>query len=123
MVTASFSTAVPTAARVSITFISICWVAANLFGPRVNCMKIVNPFYAALVVVGLVFALTACAYTVMSFQNLDPHAIDQQGVGQLMKSHGLMIIIVELGLLGVLTVAAISSDDYWLRRAEGKKPT
>ena len=83
-------------------------------------MKIVNPFYAALVVVGLAFALTTCAYTVMSFRELDPFAPEEQGLNALMKSHGLLILLIELGLLSVLTVAAIGSDDYWTRRAEGK---
>lgn len=81
--------------------------------------KIINPFFTALVVVGLAFALTACAYTVMSFQSLDPHAADQ-GLSTLMKRHGLMILVVELGLLAVLTVAAISTDEYWVKRAEKK---
>ena len=83
-------------------------------------MKIVNPFYAALVVVGIAFAMTACAYTVMSFQHLDPHALDQPGMSTLMKQHGLTILVVELGLLAVLTVAAISTDDFWAKRAEKK---
>lgn len=82
--------------------------------------KIVNPFYAALVVVGLAFAVSACAYTVMSFQNLNPHAVEQPGLGQLMKQHGLLILGVELGLLTVLTIAAISTDEFWTKRAEKK---
>ncbi|WP_254508702.1 hypothetical protein [Anatilimnocola floriformis] len=77
-----------------------------------------NPFFAFLVIVGLVFAFTACAYTVMSFQNLDPHTVDQPGMSQLMKQHGLMILAVELGLLTVLTIAAIGTDDFWTKRAE-----
>ena len=39
---------------------------------------------------------------------------------QLMKQHGLTILVVELGLLAVLTVAAISTDDFWAKRAEKK---
>jgi hypothetical protein len=79
--------------------------------------KITNPFYAALVVVGLAFAFTACAYTVMSFRNLDPHSLDEPGLSTLMKQHWMMILVVELGLLTVLTVAAISTDDFWSNRA------
>jgi hypothetical protein len=95
-------------------------VAGNLVGRRVNRMKIINPFYTVLVVVGVAFAITACAYTVMSFQHLDPHAIDSPGVGQLMKQNGLRILVVELGLLALSTVAAISTDDFWAKRAEKK---
>ncbi len=83
-------------------------------------MKIINPFYTALVVVGLAFAFTACAYTVMSFRNLDPHSLDEPGLSMLMKQHGMMILIVELGLLTLLTIAAISTDDFWTKRAEKK---
>jgi hypothetical protein len=83
-------------------------------------MKIVNPFYAALVVVGVAFAITTCAYTVMSFRELDPLAPEEGGLISLMKNHGLLILVVELGLLGILTVAAIGSDDYWTKRAEEK---
>ena len=84
-------------------------------------MKVVNPFYAALVVVGLAFALTTCAYTVMSFRELDPFAAEEPGLIALMKDHGLLILVIELGLLGFLTVAAIGSDDYWTRRSEASK--
>ncbi len=81
-------------------------------------MKIGNPFYAALLIVGLAFALTTCAYTVMSFRELDPFAPEEAGLTGLMKTHGLLILVVELGLLGVLTVAAIGSDDYWTKRSK-----
>jgi hypothetical protein len=84
-------------------------------------MKIVNPFYSALVVVGLAFALTTCAYTVMSFRELDPLAPDEPGLIALMKNHGLLILVSELGLLGILTIAAIGSDDYWTRRSAASK--
>ncbi len=32
----------------------------------------------------------------------------------LMSQHGLTIMVVQLVLLGVLTVAAIATDDYWM---------
>ena len=83
-------------------------------------MKFTNPFFALLVVVGLAFAISACAYTVMSFQNLDPHVIDRPGLPQLMKEHGMLILGVELGLLTLLTISAITTDDYWVKRAERK---
>ena len=81
-------------------------------------MKIVNPFYAVLLVVGVAFALTCCAYTVMSFRQLDPHAIDEPGMVALMKDHGIKIMLGELSVLGVLTFAAIGTDEFWTKRAE-----
>jgi hypothetical protein len=83
-------------------------------------MKIINPFYSALLVVGLAFALTTCAYTVMSFRELDPFAPEEQELIAVMKNHGLLILVSQLSLLGVLTVAAIGSDDYWTKRADSK---
>ncbi len=79
--------------------------------------KVVNPFYAALVVVGLAFAVTTCAYTVMSFRQLDPNSADEPGVSALLEHQGVTILVVELALLSVLTVAAIGTDAYWTRRA------
>jgi hypothetical protein len=81
-------------------------------------MRIVNPFYALLLVVGVAFALTGCAYTVMSFRQLDPHAVDEPGMVALMKDHGLTIMLSELGVLGLLTFAAIGTDDFWTKRVE-----
>ena len=77
-----------------------------------------NPFYAALVFVGIVFAITACAYGVMTVRLLDPRAADEGGLTALMNQHGLKMLGSELCVLAVLTVAAITSDDYFVRRAE-----
>ena len=62
---------------------------------------------------GVAFAITACAYGVMTVRGLDPHLADEQGLMGLMSQHGLTILVVELVLLGVLTVLAIATDDYW----------
>ncbi|WP_425614685.1 hypothetical protein NA78x_004559 [Anatilimnocola sp. NA78] len=84
-------------------------------------MKIINPFYAALMVVGLMFAVTACAYTVMSFRKLDPMLPDDPGLTSFMEHHGLKIMVGQLAVLAVLTFAAIGTDDFWTRRDEAKK--
>jgi hypothetical protein len=80
--------------------------------------QVVNPFYRALLAVGVVFAISACAYGVMTVRGLDPRLADEQGLMGLMNQHGLTILVVELVLLGLLTVAAIGTDDFWTRRAE-----
>ncbi|QDU30375.1 hypothetical protein ETAA8_55030 [Anatilimnocola aggregata] len=84
-------------------------------------MKIINPFYAALMVVGLVFALTTCAYTVMTSRKLDPLLADEPGLTQVMEHHGVKILGGELAILAVLTFAAIGTDDFWTRRHEAAK--
>jgi hypothetical protein len=80
--------------------------------------KSVNPFYPPLVVVGVVFALTACAYGVMTVRGLDPHQAGEGGLVGFMDEYGLLLMVAELCLLGVLTVAAIGTDEYWTRRFE-----
>jgi len=80
--------------------------------------KPTNPFYLALVVVGVTFAVTACAYGVMTVRGLNPHHAQEGGLIGLMKQHGMVILVVELAILGTLTVSAIASDDYWTQKFE-----
>jgi hypothetical protein len=80
--------------------------------------KPVNPFYIALLPVGVAFVVTACAYGVMMVQALAPRAAALSGPIGLMEQHGLAMLAAELAVLGILTVAAIASDDFWTRRFE-----
>lgn len=77
-----------------------------------------NPFYALLVVLGVVFLVTACAYYVMAFRALRPAP---GGVGQGPASHpltdlldrqGIAILGWELGLLAAATFAAMGLDRF-----------
>ena len=81
--------------------------------------RLTNPFYAVLLVVGVVFAITACAYCVMTVRGLDPHSVDDEGLMGLMRQHGLTILVGELAALGVLTFAAIGTDGYWTGERRG----
>ncbi|MEZ6110715.1 MAG: hypothetical protein R3C99_06850 [Pirellulaceae bacterium] len=83
-----------------------------------------NPFYAVLIVVGTVFAITACAYGMMAVVKLEPAADGGSPTGGLigfMDRHGVTVLMVELGLLAVATFAAIGTDDYWTRRAQRRE--
>jgi hypothetical protein len=80
--------------------------------------KPTNPFYMALLPVGVLFVITACAFGVMMVQDLSPQQGQPAGASRLMADHGLAILAGELALLGVLTFAAISTDDFWTRRFE-----
>ena len=80
--------------------------------------KSINPFYSVLVVVGVVFAITACAYGVMTVRGLDPRNADEGGLIGFLDDYGIWVLIGELGVLGLLTVAAIGTDGYWTRHAE-----
>ena len=82
--------------------------------------KPINPFYVASLPVGIVFAITACAYVVMTVRGADARQTEATGLIAIMEQHGLAILIVEIAILGMLTFAAIASDDYWTRRFESK---
>lgn len=76
-----------------------------------------NPFYALLVVVGVLFVLTACAYLVMTLHEREPRiGAPAHRLVELLDRYGLVALLVELGLLAVATVAAIATDEHWSRR-------
>ena len=83
--------------------------------------KTKNPFYLLLVVAGIAFALTACAYGVMMVQNLEPPAggepAERHGLIVFMEEHGFTALMAELGVLAVATFLAIGTDEFWNRRA------
>jgi len=85
-----------------------------------------NPFYALLVLLGIAFTITACAYTVMSFRanklDLNPQEnADDEGLMNLLRQRGGTIMAIEVALLGVTTVAAIGLDQFRQNRDEQKK--
>jgi hypothetical protein len=80
-----------------------------------------NPFYVLLVAVGIAFLVTACAYGVMAYRDVAFSAADRQiassGLIGFIDQHGMTALAVEVGLLGLFTVGAISTDSYWQRRS------
>jgi formate-dependent nitrite reductase membrane component NrfD len=80
--------------------------------------KPTNPFYVALLPVGVLFALTACAFVVMMMQAGGPQRVAEDGLIRVMERHGIAIMTLELGLLAIFTIAAIATDDFWVRRFE-----
>jgi len=86
--------------------------------------KPVNPFYVMLVLAGIVFAITTCAYGAMSSVFVASYReLPEQEAAELMADestwmnvidrHGSTIMLVEIAVLAVLTFAAISTDGYW----------
>lgn len=78
----------------------------------------VNPFYVILVVAGVAFVLTACVYGIVMLRDL--HAgrggmdlATQPALIQWVDRHGVTMIVGELIVLGIATVAAIATDPYW----------
>lgn len=76
--------------------------------------KPINPFYVAALPVGVLLVITACAYAVMTVQGLDPQRQESAGLTALLAKHGTLIFVAELAVLGVFTLAAIATDDYWM---------
>jgi len=80
--------------------------------------KPTNPFYVALLPVGALFALTACAFVVMMMQTGSPEPVQSTSLIRVMERHGVVILGLELAVLTVFTIAAITTDDFWVRRFE-----
>ena len=81
-----------------------------------------NPFYVILVVVGILFLVTASAYGVMTVKQLHGQLDqDQPAAGErflrLLDQYGGALLLGELAVLGLVTVAAIGTDEYWSRLA------
>jgi hypothetical protein len=78
-----------------------------------------NPFYVILVLVGVVFAITATAYGVMAVKQLHasqtPWAQQAKDAGFVlfMDRHGPKLMLIELGVLALATFAAIGTDSIW----------
>ena len=83
--------------------------------------KVKNPFYILLLVVGTLFAITACGYGAMTVRMIEPHAFTAGD--QFFDRYGLWLMVGELGVLTALTFLAIGTDDYWVKRAEAKSQT
>ena len=82
-------------------------------------LQLANPFYVALLVVGVAFALTASGYGWSARLKLDPETFDRNAAFiSLMDRYGMLSMIVELSLLTVLTFLAIVTDDFWEKRAQ-----
>jgi len=92
---------------------SITTSATTLAMPK---RKPKNPFYVSLMVVGTLFALTACAYGVMTVR---AGQVSELSAGdRFFDAYGMWLMAVELTLLTILTFAAIATDDYWTRRGQ-----
>jgi predicted small integral membrane protein len=82
-----------------------------------------NPFYAALIVVGIAFTITAAAYFVMTLrgtkswpparQAKSAKSEDRHGLLEFLEQHGVTLMAGELGLLALATWGAIGTDHWW----------
>ncbi len=80
--------------------------------------KAANPFYVLLVIVGIVFGLTACAYGVMTVKMSTAAGIAENASSptvQFLSEHGLTLLMVQIAVLAVTTFAAMATDSYWTK--------
>jgi hypothetical protein len=81
-----------------------------------------NPFYTLLVIVGTLFAVTAFAYGIMALVDVRAsRQLADPGSHPLLdwlRQHGDLTMLAELGVLAVLTFAAMGTDGYWDRRPD-----
>lgn len=86
--------------------------------------KPVNPFYLLLVLAGAAFSVSACAYGVMTFRELNASyrprvaAAEEHPLMGWFRTNGERLLIGELIVLAIGTVGAIATDGYWSRRAD-----
>jgi hypothetical protein len=80
-----------------------------------------NPFYVLLIVVGVAFLVTACAYGVMAFRDVATSETEQppgSGLMEFMDRYGMLLLGAEVILLGLFTVGAIGTDEFWQRHLQ-----
>lgn len=78
----------------------------------------INPFYLLSGIFGAGFTLTACAYCVFMYVSNKPTTLggDAHPLLRLMEQHGLTILAVQVVVLGIVSVAAITLDHCRGRR-------
>ncbi len=85
-----------------------------------------NPFYFLLLMAGLVFSVTACAYGVLIVRGLQTGALpDPAPSGQRMMAwldqNGFKLMLAELAVLAAFCFLAIATDSFWERRAAARR--
>ena len=87
--------------------------------PRTSSRPRRNPFYVLLVISGLAFTITACAYGVLTVKQLRRYETsdvvmrrDEEFIS-FMRQYGTTLLVGELIALGMLTCAAIGLDRYF----------
>ena len=83
-------------------------------------LKVFNPFYLLLMIVGVVFAFTAFGYGVMAVKMVEPHKLTAQDrtFVAFFDEHGTKLFLAEIVVLALFTLLAMVTDGFWTRRAE-----
>ena len=88
--------------------------------PAAGNRRQINPFYVLLGLLGTALVVTGVAYGLMMYQTLQPAGAAAEKVAhplyRLMNEYGNRLLLAELVLLAIFTVAAIKTDNYWIGR-------
>jgi uncharacterized membrane protein YphA (DoxX/SURF4 family) len=88
-----------------------------------------NPYYAALIVIGVAFTITACGYALMMLRATRPvradsaeaaSMLEETGLMRLLDERGMEIMGVEVLLLAMATAGAIGLDQ-WRGKRESRR--
>lgn len=77
-----------------------------------------NPFYLLLVVVGVLFFVTAFAYGLMTLAATRGKMPEESGLFAFLDRHGAVLLSGELGVLALATAGAMRLDARRQRRAD-----
>ncbi len=87
--------------------------------------KAVNPLYPVVVLSGIAFTLTACAYGILMVRTQNPRnagSVQDSPLLMFLDKHGFLLLMIELAVLTLASVAAMATDDYWAaRRGSSRK--
>jgi len=74
--------------------------------------KATNPFYAIVVVAGIIFTLTVCAYGILMVRAMNPAAAgagEESGLLAFLDKYGFRVLLIELAILGASSFAAMAT--------------
>lgn len=80
----------------------------------------INPFYVLLVIIGIAFSVTACAYGMMTVRAARSDTAQRgeatSGMVTFLDRHGASVMAGEIFLLAVATFAAMGTDRWQANR-------
>ena len=85
----------------------------------------INPFYLLLVVLGIVFFITACAYGTMAYRAISPDKAEPSSheLMAFLDRNGMQLMGLELALLAACTFGAMWLDQFRARRQKPASPS
>ncbi len=81
----------------------------------------INLFYILVVLLGVVFAITSCAYGTMAYRAIAPAADRDVGQGLMafLDRYGIQALAVELTFLAAAAFGAMGLDQYRTKKNNG----